>query len=87
MGNFFFCDISQAKRSFLDCPKLSTEIPSTSHGIEMPIWGKVFSKQKVQSRAQFHAEAVTKMRILNIIDYLVLIQEVEMLPGLKKKKK
>ncbi|HEY9034747.1 MAG TPA: c-type cytochrome [Pseudomonadales bacterium] len=41
----------------------------------MPVWGDVFVSEKGSSAAsQIHGEAVAKMRILNIVDYLVSIQ-------------
>jgi mono/diheme cytochrome c family protein len=45
------------------------------HG-EMPVWGEVFVGKKAKSAgSEMHDEAVAKMRILNIVDYLVSIQE------------
>jgi mono/diheme cytochrome c family protein len=42
----------------------------------MPVWGDVFASTKGRSvEGQMHGEAVAKMRILNIVDYLVAIQE------------
>ena len=44
----------------------------------MPVWGDVFASEKGSSAAgQLHGEAVAKMRILNIVDYLAAIQEEE----------
>ncbi len=44
---------------------------------DMPVWGKVFTDSKGKSvSGQMHGEAVAKMRILNIVDYLVSIQHV-----------
>lgn len=43
---------------------------------DMPVWGDVFVGVKGKSPGgEMHGEAVAKMRILNIVDYLVSIQE------------
>lgn len=43
---------------------------------KMPVWGDVFTGDKAESAGgQMHSEAKAKMRILNIVDYLVTIQE------------
>ena len=43
---------------------------------DMPVWGKVFTDSKGKSAGgQLHGEAVAKMRILDIVDYLVTIQD------------
>ncbi len=43
---------------------------------DMPVWGNYFVAEKGSSAAtQLHGEAVAKMRILDIVDYLVSIQE------------
>jgi mono/diheme cytochrome c family protein len=43
---------------------------------DMPVWGDVFTLHSGKSvPAKVHADAVAKMRILNIVDYLVSIQE------------
>lgn len=48
----------------------------THYDNDMPVWGKAFTDTKGKSVAgQIHGEAVAKMRILNIVDYLVSIQE------------
>ena len=57
-----------------------------THGIDMPIWGKEFMKEEIQGMAQIHAEAVMKMRILNIMDYLVVLQEIDILEQSQNKK-
>lgn len=44
------------------------------HSSEMPTWGKVFREKESSAGGQLHANAVAKMRILNIIDYLHSIQ-------------
>jgi mono/diheme cytochrome c family protein len=42
---------------------------------DMPVWGKVFTAQSSHSAGgQMQSEAEAKMRILNLIDYLVSIQ-------------
>lgn len=43
---------------------------------DMPVWGDVFVGAKGNSaEGRIHGEAMAKMRILNIVDYLVSIQE------------
>lgn len=43
---------------------------------DMPVWGDVFSREKGNSApGQLHARAATKMRILDLVDYLVTIQK------------
>lgn len=45
---------------------------------EMPVWGEVFASEKGSTASgRMHGEAIAKMRILNLVDYLVSIQEVE----------
>ena len=42
----------------------------------MPVWGDVFTARKSNSAAgELHSEAQAKMRILDIVDYLVSIQQ------------
>ncbi|CAA0108570.1 Uncharacterised protein [BD1-7 clade bacterium] len=43
----------------------------------MPVWGRVFMAENPGSTAGdvMHQEAVVKVRILNLVDYLVSIQE------------
>jgi mono/diheme cytochrome c family protein len=44
---------------------------------DMPVWGRVFVDQS--NGNDIHKEAVAKMRILNIVDYLVSIQEIDLI--------
>lgn len=45
---------------------------------KMPVWGDIFVAEKGASAGgRLHGEAVAKMRILNIVDYLVSIQAVQ----------
>lgn len=50
-----------------------------AHGVEMPVWGNAFQADVSRAGAQIHSEAVVKMRILNIVDYLASIQEIDLL--------
>ncbi len=43
---------------------------------DMPVWGDVFTREKGSSASeQLHARATSKMRILDLVDYLVTIQK------------
>lgn len=44
---------------------------------DMPVWGRAFVNEK--PGRGLHAEAASKMRILNIVDYLASIQEIDLI--------
>jgi sensor domain CHASE-containing protein len=70
-GHFPYLEI----RSIIDGRSVKNSNRSHFKG-DMPIWGDVFVNSKNSSpTAAINGEAVAKMRILNIVDYLAGIQE------------
>ena len=46
---------------------------------DMPVWGEVFASEKGSTASgRMHGEAIAKMRILDLVDYLVSIQALEL---------
>ncbi len=69
-GNFPYVQVRQVIDGRVDKGNSRSHL----HG-DMPVWGEVFVGAKGNSpEAKMHGEALAKMRILNIVDYLVSIQ-------------
>ena len=71
-GNFPYLKV----RRIIDGRVEKGNTPNAHLKGDMPVWGDLFAGEKGNTAAgQIHGDAVAKMRILDIVDYLVSIQE------------